>query len=321
MQENKPAALFLMGPTATGKTNLALRLREEIPCELISVDSAKVYRGMDIGTAKPNKHILEQVPHRLIDICDPVESYSAARFYDDALVEMNKIFLMQNKIPLLVGGTGLYFRALEQGLSPLPGADPAIREKLEEDAAEIGWPAMHARLARIDPRAASAIHPNDMQRIQRALEIYQITGRPRSAILAEGRQKRMEFNACKIILTVGDRRTVRDPVTSRFLSMLKAGLVEEVEALFNRGDLCGDMPSMRLVGYRQVWSYLEGKINFKTMQERAIIATCQLFKRQLTWFRSEQQADWYEGTDMGVLDKILGNIRKKPQFSSIANLL
>ena len=321
MQENKPAALFLMGPTATGKTNLALRLREEIPCELISVDSAKVYRGMDIGTAKPNKHILEQVPHRLIDICDPVESYSAARFYDDALAEMNKIFLMQNKIPLLVGGTGLYFRALEQGLSPLPGADPAIREKLEEDAAEIGWPAMHARLARIDPRAASAIHPNDMQRIQRALEIYQITGRPRSAILAEGRQKRMEFNACKIILTVGDRRTVRDPVTSRFLSMLKAGLVEEVEALFNRGDLCGDMPSMRLVGYRQVWSYLEGKINFKTMQERAIIATCQLFKRQLTWFRSEQQADWYEGTDMGVLDKILGNIRKKPQFSSIANLL
>ncbi len=321
MSQPKRAVIFLMGPTAAGKTELALRLCGEMPCELISVDSAKVYRGMDIGTAKPDQAIRAQVPYRLIDICDPAESYSAARFQTDALAAIDDVFRTQNRIPLLVGGTGLYFRALEQGLSPLPGADPAVRKQLQQDAAAIGWPALHARLAKIDPQTAGRIHANDSQRIQRALEVYQLSGRPMSALLASGRNRRLAFTICKIIVAPGDRRVIHERVRARFLSMLEAGLVEEVEALFNRGDLCGSMPALRLVGYRQVWSYLEGKIDFDAMRTRAIAATRQLAKRQLTWFRSEQRADWYESTDLTISDKILASIRKRPELSPICNIL
>jgi len=320
MAESQRTVIFLMGPTATGKTDLALQLHEKIPCELISVDSAMVYRGMDIGTAKPDKAILESVPHRLIDICDPAETYSAARFCDDALREIESIF-QQGRIPLLVGGTGLYFRSLEQGLSPLPSADTDIRQRLEAEAAEQGWEAMHARLMAVDPETAARIHATDPQRIQRALEVYEITGRPMSSILAEGRVDALPFRIVKMILAPEDRGIIHERVKQRFQAMLDAGLVEEVKRLFDRGDLDSRKPSIRMVGYRQVWRYLQGDIGFQTMQEQAVVATRQLAKRQLTWCRSEQGATWYESTNSRILGKILANLQKEPEFSAMCNII
>lgn len=298
------SVIFIMGPTATGKTDLAVYLTEKIDCEIISVDSAMVYRGMDIGTAKPDKALLAKAPHRLIDICDPAESYSAARFQQDANSAIKEI-LARGKIPVLVGGTGLYFRALEQGLAKLPDANHKIRARLEAEAESEGWHSLHARLSEIDPEAAARINKNDPQRIQRALEVHEITGLTLSALIAKGRQQPFPYPIKKVILSPEDRSRLHDRVKQRFLAMLKAGLLEEVESLYRREDLSLDLPAMRLVGYRQVWRYLDGLTSYEEMQEHAIIATRQLAKRQITWCRSEEHAVWYDPHEAGIYSKIM----------------
>jgi len=302
-----PFVIFIMGPTATGKTDLAAYIHENIDCEIISVDSAMVYRGMDIGTGKPDKAFLAKSPHRLIDICDPNETYSAARFQQDARAAIEEI-QKNGKIPLLVGGTGLYFRALEQGLAELPEANYRIRARLEEEGESGGWQSLHARLSEIDPEAAARINENDPQRIQRALEVYEITGETLSALISEGRKQPFPYPVKKIILSPEDRSLLHDRVKQRFLAMLKSGLIDEVEALFRRCDMSLSVPSMRLVGYRQVWRYLDGQSSYEEMQEHAIIATRQLAKRQITWCRSESHAKWYDSYETGIFSKILENL-------------
>ncbi len=304
---DSPFVIFIMGPTAAGKTDLAVHLHENINCEIISVDSALVYRDMDIGTAKPNKDLLAKVPHRLIDICDPLESYSAARFLQDANKAIKEI---QNKgrTAVLVGGTGLYFRALEQGLAELPEANYRIRARLEAEAEVEGWQSLHNRLREIDPEAATRINENDPQRIQRALEIYEITGKTMSALISEGRKQAFPYPIKKIILSPEDRSLLHERVKQRFLTMLESGLVDEVESLYRRGDLSLSLPSMRLVGYRQVWRYLDGLTSYEEMQEHAIIATRQLAKRQITWCRSESQAKWYDSHEPEIFSKIVENL-------------
>jgi tRNA dimethylallyltransferase len=298
------SVIFIMGPTAAGKTDLAVYLYEHIDCEIISVDSALVYRGMDIGTAKPDKELLEKVPHRLIDICDPLESYSAAHFLKDANAAIKEI-QAKGKTPVLIGGTGLYFRALEQGLAELPEANYRIRARLEAEGESEGWRILHNRLAKIDPEAAARINENDPQRIQRALEVYEITGETMSALLSEGRKQAFPHPIKKIILSPEDRSDLHERVKLRFLTMLESGLVEEVEALYKRGDLSLALPSMRLVGYRQVWRYLDAETSYEEMTERAIIATRQLAKRQITWCRSEKNAEWFDSMKSDIFSKIL----------------
>ena len=304
-----PHVIFIMGPTASGKTDLAVQLYEKIDCEIISVDSALVYRGMDIGTAKPNKQLLEKVAHRLIDICDPSEAYSAASFMKDANEAIKEIH-EKGKTPLLVGGTGLYFRALEQGLAELPEANYRIRARLEAEGESRGWLTLHKRLSQIDPNAAARINENDPQRIQRALEVYEITGETMTSLLSEGRKQKLLFPIKKIILSPEDRSLLHERIKQRFITMLASGLIEEVEALYNRGDLSLSLPSMRMVGYRQVWRYLEGETSYEEMQEHAIIATRQLAKRQITWCRSENDARWYDSEKTDILSKILQNFEK-----------
>lgn len=304
---DKLSVIFIMGPTAAGKTDLAVHLHENIDCEIISVDSAMVYRGMDIGTAKPDSDFLKKVPHRLIDICDPLESYSAAQFLRDANIAIKEI-QGKGKIPVLVGGTGLYFRALEQGLAELPEANYQIRARLETEGESEGWQSLHNRLAKIDPEAAARINENDPQRIQRALEVYEITGKTMSALLSEGRKHAFPYPIKKIILSPKDRSLLHERVKQRFLAMLDSGLVDEVETLYRRGDLSLSLPSMRLVGYRQVWRYLEGQTGYEEMQEHAIIATRQLAKRQITWCRSEKNGEWYDSLQSNILSKILQNL-------------
>ncbi len=297
--------IFLMGPTASGKTDLVIELvkNKSLPVEIISVDSAMVYRGMDIGTGKPSKEELAIVPHHLIDIRDPSDPYSAADFREDALkliVDITK----RGKIPLLVGGTLLYFRALEKGLSPLPSADPIIREKLLKEAREIGWEAMHQRLAKIDPSAANRIHPNDPQRIQRALEVYEITNKPMSELFKDkslqvneslqSNDLNLQYKIHSFALVPRDRKFLHDRIAKRFLKMLELGLLEEVKHLFNRGDLHANLPAIRSVGYRQVWQYLAGEISYDDMVLKAMTATRQLAKRQLTWLRSLDNINWLE---------------------------
>jgi tRNA dimethylallyltransferase len=281
-----------MGPTASGKTDLAVDLAARFPCEIVSVDSALVYRGMDIGTAKPGPEVLAKAPHRLIDICDPREAYSAARFREDAAREMATI-AAAGSVPLLVGGTMLYFRALQRGLSPLPSANPAVRAHLDKEASAAGWGALHRRLAAIDPVAARRIHPNDPQRIQRALEVYEITGRSMSQLLEEGGGcPVVPFRIVKLVRAPEERAILHQRVERRFLRMIELGFEEEVRALWERGDLTPDMPSMRCVGYRQMLKYLFGEYAFEEMVLRGIIATRQLAKRQLTWLRTESDAHW-----------------------------
>lgn len=283
--ENKPV-LCLMGTTATGKTDIAIELLQEFPVEIISVDSAMVYRGLDIGTAKPDKTTLEAAPHHLIDIIEPTEAYSAANFRRDAL-DLIKTVHQRNKIPLLVGGTLLYFRALLSGLSQLPAADPAIRAEIEAEAAEHGWAALHEELSRIDPVSASKIHPNDPQRLQRAIEVFRISSLPLSELQRRGSQADFPYPVLKFALIAEDREWLHKRIETRFSMMLKQGLIDEVEGLYAREDMHLDLPSMRSVGYRQVWQYLQGKWKLQEMKERAIIATRQLAKRQHTWLRSE----------------------------------
>ncbi len=286
---DQPLAILLMGPTASGKTGLAVELVQRLALEIVSVDSALIYRGMDIGTAKPNAATLQRAPHHLIDIRDPSQVYSAAQFRADALRVMAEI-RERGRIPLLVGGTTLYFRALEAGLSELPAADPALRAQLEAEAARLGWEAMHARLRRVDPRAAARIHPNDPQRIQRALEVHALSGAAMSELQAAGRGPAPGWRFLKIILAPADRSRLHRAIATRFRAMVAAGLLEEVRGLRARGDLHPALPSMRAVGYRQAWAHLEGNLDAEAWVERGIIATRQYAKRQLTWLRAEPGA-------------------------------
>lgn len=279
-----PTAICLMGATATGKTALALALHDVLPVEIISVDSSQVYRGMNIGTAKPSAEELKRAPHRLIDIRDPAEAYTAAEFCADAMREMQAI-RQGGRIPLLVGGTMFYFHALEFGLSPLPSADPALRARLVDEATRTSWQALHTRLAEVDPESAKRIHPNDTQRIQRALEIYELTGQAPSRINEAAAPRPAAWRFVKIGLQVSDRAVLHERIAERFHAMLEQGLMKEVEALYRRGDLGPELPSVRTVGYRQAWSYLTNKVNYSEMVETAVTATRQLAKRQLTWLR------------------------------------
>ncbi len=286
LQEKRPRAVAIMGPTASGKTAAALAIAERVPAEIISVDSALVYRGMDIGTAKPSRAELAAVPHHLIDILDPLDSYSVAQFRLDTLRLVADI-VGRGKLPLLVGGTMLYFKGLADGLDDLPGADPALRAALEDEAAQIGWPAMHARLATLDPATAARLKPNDAQRIQRALEIIELAGRPMSELLAQREHEELPFDLQSFALEPSDRAVLHERIARRFDQMLEGdALLDEVEQLRRRGDLHPGLPSMRCVGYRQAWEYLDGHIDYKAMRETGIIATRQLAKRQLTWLRS-----------------------------------
>lgn len=273
-----------MGPTASGKTALAVSLVERFPLEIISVDSALVYRGMDIGTAKPDAVTLARAPHHLLDIRDPEEAYSAAAFCDDARRLMADI-AGRGRVPLLVGGTMLYFRALLQGLDALPRADPLIRQAIAAEAAARGWPALHAELAAADPETAARLSPNDSQRIGRALEIHRLTGTPMSALLARVRTD-LPYRVLQLALIPSDRAVLHQRIAARFDAMLEAGLVDEVERLRRNPALKADMPSMRAVGYRQAWAYLDGDIDLKGLREQGVAATRQLAKRQLTWLRS-----------------------------------
>ncbi|HQS82125.1 MAG TPA: tRNA (adenosine(37)-N6)-dimethylallyltransferase MiaA [Thiobacillus sp.] len=293
-----PPAIFLMGPTASGKTALAVSLLERFPLEIISVDSALVYRGMDIGTAKPDAATLARAPHHLLDIRDPTDAYSAAAFCDDARRLMADI-VARGRVPLLVGGTMLYFRALLQGLDDLPRADAALRKKLEAQAAARGWPALHADLAKVDPVTAARLAPNDSQRIGRALEIFQLAGTPMSALL-DRTQSELPYRVLQLALIPSDRAVLHQRIAARFDTMLAEGLLDEVETLRRDYTLKPDLPAMRAVGYRQAWAYLDGDIDMKALREQGIAATRQLAKRQLTWLRS-----W---ADMMALDSLADDV-------------
>lgn len=295
--EHKKIIFCLMGPTASGKTDLAVQLVQQFPFEIISVDSAMVYRGMDIGTAKPDEEILKIAPHRLIDIRDPAEPYSAAQFCEDAWREIEDIFA-NGKIPLLVGGTMLYFRALQKGLSELPSADPKLRAKLNAEAEEKGWPALHERLLKVDPTAAQRIHPHDSQRLQRALEVYELTGKNLSTWQQNTRASLDDFQIINFALFPQNRKILHERIALRFKKMLEIGFIDEVKKLFARGDLNLDMPSIRSVGYRQVWEFLLGNYSYDEMQEKGIIATRQLAKRQLTWLRSWPDVIYFDGKNV-----------------------
>jgi tRNA dimethylallyltransferase len=299
-----PLAIFLMGPTASGKTELAIELVRALPCEIISVDSALIYREMNIGTAKPDAAELQAAPHRLIDILDPDESYSAARFREDALREMAEIS-GRGKIPLLVGGTMLYFRALQHGLSDLPDADPEVRERLEQEAAAQGWEALHRRLAAVDPESAARIHPNDPQRIGRALEVYELTGRPLSQLQQRGGSEALPYRVVKLARAPRDRAELHRRIERRFHRMLEQGFEEEVRGLLARWRLDPEMPAMRCVGYRQMLGYIRGEYDRQEMIDRGIASTRQLAKRQFTWLRAEPGLHWLDEEAGNLLQQAL----------------
>jgi tRNA dimethylallyltransferase len=302
-----PPAIFLMGPTASGKTDLAVELHERFPVDIISVDSALVYRGMDIGTAKPDGATLIRAPHALIDIRDPAESYSAAEFREDALAEMAHS-AGRGRVPLLVGGTMLYFRALTRGLAALPAASPEVRAALEAEARERGWSALHERLALADPQAAQRIHTNDPQRIQRALEVIELTGRKLSELQREQERVQLGYRVLRVVACPQPRAVLHERIEQRFDQMLEHGFLQEMQRLRARGDLHRDLPSMRCVGYRQAWSCLEGEIDPAEMRSKAVVATRQLAKRQLTWLRQETDALWYDPTEESAQDFVIGKI-------------
>lgn len=309
-----PPAIFLMGPTAAGKTDLALELARVLPCDLISVDSALIYRGMDIGTAKPERAILDAFPHALIDIRDPAESYSAAEFRADALAAMAES-TARGRIPLLVGGTMLYYKALLEGLADMPSAAPAIRAELEARAAAEGWEALHRELAEVDPESAARIHPNDPQRLTRALEVYRVSGlsmtehrlrqaagNPDAGTAGAGQ---LPYTVAQLAIAPAQRQVLHDRIAQRFRVMLEQGFVEEVEALRRRSDLHAGLPSIRAVGYRQVWEYLDGELSRDEMVERGIIATRQLAKRQFTWLRGWENLHWLDSLACDNLSRVL----------------
>ncbi len=287
-----PPAIFILGPTASGKTALAMTLRRQLPVELISVDSALIYRGMDIGTAKPSKDELALAPHRLIDIRDPSQSYSAADFRRDALTEMAEI-TASGRVPLLVGGTMLYYKALLEGLSPLPPADAAVRERIERDAQLRGWDVLHRQLQQIDPIAALRIHPNDPQRLSRALEVFFVSGKTLTEMTKISGET-LPYRVFQFIIAPNNRELLHRRIEQRFHQMLAAGFEQEARTLFARGDLHADMPSVRCVGYRQMWAYLSGEVDYDEMVFRGICATRQLAKRQMTWLRGWEAAHWLD---------------------------
>ncbi|ABY70552.1 tRNA (adenosine(37)-N6)-dimethylallyltransferase MiaA [Actinobacillus pleuropneumoniae] len=307
----KPLAIFLMGPTASGKTDLAIALRQTLPVEVISVDSALIYKGMDIGTAKPSKAELELAPHRLIDILDPSESYSAMNFREDALREMAEI-TASGRIPLLVGGTMLYYKALLEGLSPLPSADPEIRAEIEAKAEQIGWSGLHRELLAIDPIAGKRINPNDSQRINRALEVFYITGKTMTELTAQQGDS-LPYNVLQFAIAPQDRAVLHQRIEQRFYKMMELGFQQEVEKLRARSDLHKDLPSIRCVGYRQMWEYLDGDISLDEAIYKGICATRQLAKRQITWLRGwNSEITWLDSLDptsskLKMIEKIAQN--------------
>jgi tRNA dimethylallyltransferase len=290
-----------MGPTAAGKTDIAIALAEKYPVEIISVDSALVYKGMDIGTAKPSQDVLSNYPHHLVDIVEPNEPYSAGQFRDDALKLMADI-TARGKIPLLVGGTMLYFKSLQYGLADLPPADSVVREKLELEIQELGIEALHNRLKEIDPISAERIHVNDPQRLQRALEVFEISGKTLTE-LTQANVGHFDYKVTKIIVSPFDRAILHKRIADRYMKMMNTGFVDEVRTLFGRDDCHANLPSIRAVGYRQAWSYLEGKYDYDEFVYRAIVATRQMAKRQLTWLRSQTDGIWFDsGTALPIND-------------------
>jgi len=309
--EHKPLAIFLMGPTASGKTDLAIQLRQQLPVEVISVDSALIYRGMDIGTAKPTAEELALAPHRLIDICDPAESYSAANFRTDALREMQEISA-QGKIPLLVGGTMLYYKALLEGLSPLPSADEKVRSEIEAKAALIGWGGLHQELCKIDPISAQRINPNDSQRINRALEVFYLTGKTLTELTAQ-KGEALPYDILQFAIAPEQREVLHRRIEQRFHKMIELGFQQEVEKLYRRPDLNENLPSIRCVGYRQMWEYLRGDYDHDEMVFRGICATRQLAKRQITWLRGwASSIQWLDSLQPAqALEKVLTSVSAK----------
>ena len=310
-----PPLVCLMGPTASGKTDLAMYLYDQFPCELVSVDSVLVYRGMDVGSAKPDAQTLQRYPHHLIDILDPAEPYSAARFRDDALALIEDI-TARGRVPLLVGGTMLYFKALAGGLASMPSADPVVRARIEAMALEQGWPAVHAALAQVDPASAERIHPNDPQRISRAYEVFLGSG----ITLTQWHERQhaekaadqtpgsgvLPYTVRYLAVAPRERSVLHERIAERFSLMLQQGLISEVEALHARGDLDVSMPSIRAVGYRQVWDYLEGRLSYEQMHERGVIATRQLAKRQFTWLRGwNEPIEWLDSLDPKRFERAL----------------
>jgi tRNA dimethylallyltransferase len=303
-----PPVVVLMGPTASGKSRLAIELADALNGEIVSVDSSLVYRGMDIGTAKPTPAERAAVPHHLIDILDPSEVFSTGQFRDQTLALIADI-AARGRLPLLAGGTMLYFNALLRGLAELPSADPAIRRAIEARAAREGWQALHAELARIDPPAAARIHPNDPQRLQRALEVFYITGRTLSDLCEGSRSPELPFRPLRLVLAPSSRAVLAERIAERFRRMLEEGFLEEVEVLHRRGDLNETLPSIRAVGYRQAWAYLEGECDFDSFAERVIIATRQFAKRQFTWLRKETEATWLESDAPGLIERAAGVVK------------
>ena len=289
--DQRPPVIFLMGPTASGKTDLAIQLCKALPCDIISVDSSQVYRSMDIGTAKSELEVLRDSPHRLIDICDPADAYSVGEFLRDARREIDAISAA-GRIPLLVGGTMLYFKALREGIADLPPANEKIRGEIEQQAADKGWPFVHALLAEVDPEGAAAIHPNHSQRISRALEVYRVSGLPLTQLIKQQLEKgcgvaplEKDYRIVQLALIPTDRTALHQRIEMRFDMMLNQGFVDEVKTLRERGDLTTDLPAVRAVGYRQIWAYLDGECTYDEMRARGVAATRQLAKRQLTWLR------------------------------------
>lgn len=302
-----PPAVFLMGPTAAGKTGAGVALAEALPLDIISVDSALVYRGLDIGAARPDAATLERAPHRGIDRVAPEETYSAGRFRAEALAAMDEI-RAEGRVPLLVGGTMMYFHALERGLAAMPPADPVVRAQLERELHERGLVALHVELERADPAAAARIHPHDPQRIQRALEVWRVSGRPISAWQAHNRP--LPWRVLRLALAPGERAVLHARIAERFDGMLAQGLVEEVAALRARPGMHADLPSMRAVGYRQVWQYLEGRLTYDEMHRRAIAATRQLARRQLTWLRRMEGVEWFDSEDPDLNARLRARVER-----------
>ncbi|MER2493837.1 tRNA (adenosine(37)-N6)-dimethylallyltransferase MiaA [Catenovulum sediminis] len=307
MQGYESEAIFIMGPTASGKTALTLELAKHIECEVISVDSALVYQQMDIGTAKPSAEEMAQVKHHLIDFVDPANVYSAADFRKDALRLIAEIH-QRNRMPILVGGTMMYFKALLDGLSELPAADEEVRAQLAIEAQSIGWEKMHAMLAEVDPVAAQRIHPNDPQRINRALEVYRISGKTMTE-LTQDKGQAFPYKVTQFAIAPEDRSILHGRIEKRFMQMLANGFENEVKKLHARGDLHPDLPSIRCVGYRQMWDYLEKIIDYDEMVFRGIVATRQLAKRQLTWLRNWPQLNWLDSEQSGLINRTISTIK------------
>ncbi len=315
MENIKLPIVFIMGPTASGKTSLAIDLVKKYPFEIISVDSALIYKEMAIGTAKPTDKELALAPHHLINFLDPALSYSVADFRRDALSKIKEIHA-RNKIPLLVGGTMLYHRALLYGLSDLPSSDPKIRDRLNLLIAENGPEFLHQKLAEIDPVSANKIHPNDPQRVQRALEVYEISGKPLSVLQQQSKGQALNYPISKIVIAPATRELLRERIAIRFHQMIKQGFIDEVKQLYNRGDLSLDIPSMRSIGYRQVWEHLDEQLSYDEMIEKGITATRQFAKRQMTWLKKEQDALWLETGGKDNLELVIKNLMQHNYFKS-----